>query len=318
MPVVDSHMHVNFLGWTLDDVIEYLNKNNFDYCWLLSLEEIDPGPWRYEHSSTIDKVYDAYLKYPHRIIPFYAPDPHRDDATDSLEYWYQKGVRGCGELKATLNWDSDYVRRILSTVERLGIPVLFHMEESEARINLRSSAVFDRILYRCLQSSKKIYQIPKRILNTLINVYSPLRNGLEYYTFPGYMLDFATLEIILSDYPNVNFIAHGPMFWKYISADAAAHKEAYPRGAVTGEGIIWRLLKNYPNLYVDLSATSGLNALTRDPLNAKRFLSLFKDKILYGTDNVMEGQRDFLDSLELSQENYKKIYGENASRLISI
>jgi len=321
MSVVDSHMHVNFAGLSLGDVIKYLDKNRIDCCWLLSLEEINPGPWHpgpwlYEHSS-IEDVYDAYLKHPSRIIPFHAPDPHKNNAAAELEYWYQQGIQGCGEMKATLNWGSSSIQKILSTVEKLKIPLVFHMEESEVRIDLRSSSILDRILHRGLITKRKIYQIPKKVLQTLVNRYSPLRNRFEYYTFPGYMLDFASLEVALTDYPDINYVAHGPMFWKHISTDATGGDEMYPKGPVIGEGIVWRLLTDYPNLYADISALSGLNALTRDPLNARKFLSLFKDRILYGTDNFMRELGDFIHSLGLSQEAYKNIFGENASRLIN-
>jgi len=131
------------------------------------------------------------------------------------------------------------------------------------------------------------------------------------------MLDFASLEVALTDYPDINYVAHGPMFWKHISTDATGGDEMYPKGPVIGEGIVWRLLTDYPNLYADISALSGLNALTRDPLNARKFLSLFKDRILYGTDNFMRELGDFIHSLGLSQEAYKNIFGENASRLIN-
>jgi len=314
MTVVDSHMHVNFAGFSLDKIIKYLDKNRIDYCWLLSWEEINPGPWNYQHLS-IEDIYHAYLKYPSRIIPMYAPDPHKENAAAELEYWCQKGIRGCGEMKSTLHWESSKVKKILSTIEKLGIPLVFHMEESKPFLIPYSSALYDKILCRGLQTTRKAYQIPRRALQLLVSLYSPLRNRLKYYTFPGYMLDFASLEIALKDYPNVSFIAHGPMFWKHISTDADASKEVYPKGPVAGEGIIWRLLRNYPNLYADISA-GGFNALTRDTLNAKKFLSLFEDKILYGTDNDTKGQRDFLNSLGLSQGTYRKIYGENACRLV--
>ena len=315
MTVVDSHMHVNFAGFSLDKIIKYLDKNRIDCCWLLSWEEISPEPWHYQHLS-IEDIYDAYLKYPSRIIPMYAPDPHKENAAAELEYWCQKGIRGCGEMKSTLHWESSKVKKILSTIEKLRIPLVFHMEESASRVMLDSSAIYAKILCRGLQTTRKAYQIPRRALQLLVSLYSPLRNRLKYYTFPGYMLDFASLEIALKDYPNVNLIAHGPMFWKYISADAAIRKESYPKGPVVGEGIIWRLLRDYPNLYADISA-GGLNALTRDPPNTKRFLSLFENKILYGTDNIIKGQRDFLNSLGLSQGTYRKIYGENACRLVN-
>lgn len=45
-----------------------------------------------------------------------------------------------------------------------------------------------------------------------------------------------------------------------------------------------KLLREHENLFADISATSGLNALCRDKEYTKRFLTEFSDKILYGTD----------------------------------
>ena len=316
MTLVDSHLHVNIYGFSLSDIIKYLDKERMDYCWLLSWEETNRGPWPYENAS-VEDIYEAYLKHPSRIIPFYAPDPHQNDATAQLENWHKKGIRGCGELKATLNWDSEQVRALLQTARRLKMPVVFHMEESECRDIPYSDKLYDRLLFYGLRMKRKIYKIPQRILQLLVKSYAPLRNRTKSYVFPGYMLEMASLENTLRDYPDVNFVAHGPMFYKHIYADGVIRSEVYPRGPVSGKGIIRRLLRDYPNLYVDISARSGLNALTRDPANAKTFLSVFGDKILYGTDNLVDlGQKDFLESLHLSRTTYRNIYGQNACRLI--
>jgi predicted TIM-barrel fold metal-dependent hydrolase len=45
---------------------------------------------------------------------------------------------------------------------------------------------------------------------------------------------------------------------------------------------------------------------------------MFEDKILYATDNVMKRQREFIASLGLSEITYKKIYGENACRIVNL
>ncbi len=316
MASIDSHVHVNYNGFSSGEIIKYLDRERIDFCWVLSWEEINPGPWIYNHLP-VEDIHEAYLKYPSRIIPFYAPDPQGNDAAAKLENWHSKGIRGCGELKATLNWDSKQVMGILQAARRLKTPVVFHMEESGCRIPY-SEKLFYRLLYYGLETKKKVYKIPQGILQLLVKSYAPLRNKTESFIFPGYMLDMASLENTLRIYPDINFIAHGPMFWKHISADGAIRSEVYPTGLVTGEGIIWRLLSDYPNLYADTSADSGLNAFTRDPENAKRFLSLFEDKILFGTDNVMKGQRGFLNSLTLSKSTFKKICGDNAHRLINI
>jgi predicted TIM-barrel fold metal-dependent hydrolase len=313
---VDSHMHVNFNGFSINEIIEYLDRERIDLCWLLSWEEVSPGLWNYQHLS-IEDIFEAYLKCPSRIVPFYAPDPHRNDAAAALESWHLRGVRGCGEFKATLNWGSEKVKPVLNTVKQLAMPLVFHMQESYEGVVSHSSATFDKFLYRCLTTNRKTYQIPRRMLRALVDHYTPLKNKFKCYIFPGYMLDFASLEIVLADFPDVNFIGHGPMFWNHISTDAATRREEFPGGPVSGEGIIWRLLREYPNLHADISGYSALNALTRDSAKAKKFLSLFEDKVLYGTDNVMKGQKEYLDSLRLPKSICNKIYGENALKLIN-
>jgi len=299
--LVDAHMHVNFNHFAADDLVRYLDSNRIDCCWLLTWEEAHPGKWPYQHLS-IEDVFDAYSKYPLRIIPMYAPDPTADDAAVKLDSWYRKGIRGCGELKTTLNWDSPKLRALLAAAAKLSVPVVFHMEEARSISTLRSSAIYDRLICAGIQLAARTY---------------PLKNRLEHLTFPGYLLDCASLERALNDFRELNFVAHGPMFWKHISADAPLRREIQPTGPVTGEGMIWRLLREHPNLYADISATSGFNALARDPRNAKTFLSTFADRILYGTDNVIADQRGFLDSLGLSSRTYSRIYGENAFSLIS-
>jgi len=310
-------MHVDFNGYSLKRIINYLDINKIDRCWLLTWEETNPGPWSYK-PLPIETVYEAFLEYPTRIIPFYAPDPHRSDAALSLENWNKKGIRGCGELKATINWNSSDMIPIFQMLRKYQMPLLFHMEESEYR-DIRYSYAFDNRLFHLeLDDSKKIYRVPRRVLQILINNFTPLKIRNKSYYFPGYMLDFASLENTLRENPDICLVAHGPMFWIYMSGDVIDSSNLLPKGPVRHEGIIWRLLRQYPNLRADISGASGLNALTRDPENAKRFLSMFENKILFGSDNVIKGRREFLDSLRLSKSTYQKVYGENASNLLAI
>jgi uncharacterized protein len=315
MNCIDSHLHANYNGLSLKDIIKYLDQQRIDACWLLTWEEVNPGHWEYTHLS-VETVYQAYLEYPTRIIPFYAPDPHKELASSELENWCQKGIRGCGELKATLNWNSIEVKSILKTVAKLSLPIVFHMEESRHYEIPCSDAIFDKVLFYGLRTKRRIYQIPRYFLKVLSDKYTPLKNRAKDYYFPGYMLDFASLEASLKEYPSINFVGHGLMFWKYLAADGHNSDNALPRGPINGEGIIWRLLRENPNLYADVSGLSGLNALTRDPQNARKFLSLFEDKILFGTDNFLRGQKAFLDSLKLNKSTYNRIYGVNAGRIM--
>ncbi|PIP15908.1 MAG: amidohydrolase, partial [bacterium (Candidatus Ratteibacteria) CG23_combo_of_CG06-09_8_20_14_all_48_7] len=47
------------------------------------------------------------------------------------------------------------------------------------------------------------------------------------------------------------------------SGDGQYDKTAYPAGKVVPGGKVVAMLRHYPNLYGDLSAGSGLNALKR-------------------------------------------------------
>lgn len=95
--------------------------------------------------------------------------------------------------------------------------------------------------------------------------------------------DLSGLEQVLKDFPRVNFIAHGVEFWANMSKGVAG-TEAYPKGQVAPNNPVETLLSGYGNLYADVSANSGYNALTRDPEYGSVFVRRFAHKLLYGTD----------------------------------
>src|SRR5581483_3601463 len=59
---------------------------------------------------------------------------------------------------------------------------------------------------------------------------------------------------------------------------------SYPTGPVKPGGLTDKMLSDYPNLYGDLSANSGRNALARDPDFAADFLKRHQDKLMLGSD----------------------------------
>jgi predicted TIM-barrel fold metal-dependent hydrolase len=92
-----------------------------------------------------------------------------------------------------------------------------------------------------------------------------------------------TFEGILKAYPKTTFIGHADAFWANVSADY--HNEAaYPAGPIKRGGITDRLLADYANLYGDLAANSGNNAMTRDPEFTGGFLDRHQNKLLFGSD----------------------------------
>ena len=104
-------------------------------------------------------------------------------------------------------------------------------------------------------------------------------------------------------------------------------RNTYPKGKVI-PGRIWELMREYSNLYCDLSAGSGANALMRDRDNAVAFLTEFQDRIYYGCDICASVNRhpyllnEFLDTLmadgSLSETVYRKICRENALALLGL
>jgi len=319
---IDSHLHINFNDYSLEKIISYLDKNKIDQCWLLTWEEINHSKCDnpYIHLS-IEDVFEAYQKYPSRIIPMYAPDPNRIDVCEILKSYYKKGIKGCGELKVSLNWNSDKINILLKCINILGIPLIFHMENKRYFEVPPIYSNYEQFLLR-FSNTKHLLGFPKKIASIFEILFNrPLvkqKKNIQYL-FPGYLLDFASLETRLQEYPNIKFIGHGPFLWKGISSDFAFTPSMSPQTPIVEKGIISILLEEYDNFFIDLSAGSGYNALTRDPDFTKRFLNKYYNKILYGTDNFSLGLKEFLDSLKLSKNKYKMIYGdgENAYNILS-
>lgn len=94
---------------------------------------------------------------------------------------------------------------------------------------------------------------------------------------------FKDFEAVLKNYPKTRFIGHADAFWANISADYA-NETAYPSGKIKRGGITDKWLSDYPNLFADLSANSGNNALSRDPEFTGGFLRRHEDKLIFGSD----------------------------------
>jgi hypothetical protein len=93
------------------------------------------------------------------------------------------------------------------------------------------------------------------------------------------------LEPYLKRYPRVRIIGHAQTWWAHISAEVPPPEQTlYPKGPVKRGGVIDRLLGDYANLYADLSAGSGYNALARDEEFTAGFLERHRKKLLFGSD----------------------------------
>jgi predicted TIM-barrel fold metal-dependent hydrolase len=107
---------------------------------------------------------------------------------------------------------------------------------------------------------------------------------LLHFQHEMYNLGFDRFYKVLEKYPKVNFIGHAQTWWANIDKHHADQKVLYPKGKVTPGGLTDKYLSDYPNIFGDMSAGSGLNSMTRDEDHARGFLDRHRDKLLYGSD----------------------------------
>jgi uncharacterized protein len=150
---------------------------------------------------------------------------------------------------------------------------------------------------------------------------------LLHFQHETYNLGFARFHKILEKFPTVNFIGHAQTWWGNIDKDHD-QKVMYPKTPVTKGGITDRYLADYANMYGDMSAGSGLNALLRDEDHARGFLDRHQNKLMYGSDcsdnqpntDKCSGSQQLAAIRRLSpnQKIVRKILYENAARVLKI
>jgi predicted TIM-barrel fold metal-dependent hydrolase len=107
---------------------------------------------------------------------------------------------------------------------------------------------------------------------------------LMHWQFEMYNYGFERFYKMLEQYPTVNFIGHAQTWWGNIDRNHHDQSVMYPKGPVTAGGPTDRYLSDFPNMFGDLSAGSGLNALTRDEDFTRDFLVRHQNKLLFGSD----------------------------------
>lgn len=98
-----------------------------------------------------------------------------------------------------------------------------------------------------------------------------------------YNTGYPQFDKMLRAYRRTNFIGHGDLFWAHIAADVPTDR-GYPSGPIKAGGLTDRWLSDFPNLYADMSANSGNNALSRDTEFSRGFITRHKSKLIFGSD----------------------------------
>ena len=175
----------------------------------------------------------------------------------------------------------------------------------------------DRLMQNLLKCAERA------ALPLLFDMTARLGTSYGIYDDPG----MPQLERCLDRYPDLIFIGHGPAFWAEISTlRDPDDRTGYPRYPILAEGQVAKFMRKYPNLWVDLSAGSGANAMLRDMEYAGHFMHEFADRILFGTDICYPDQEvpqpkilfDLLANGSIDQKMFDGIARKNAYRLLGL
>ena len=289
--IIDSHQHVFWHGRDDAGLVADMDACGIDLAWLLSWEiapwednsgfhaVLNPSHSRSDGTHAGIPLGDLILarnRYPHRFILGYCPHPMIGDAAALFESAYHMHhVRVCGEWKFRMLFDDPRCLNLFQKAGELGCPVVLHLDHP----------------------------------------FRPNEAGQPTYRPHWYGGTLSNLQRALEACPNTNFIGHAGGFWREISGDADTQTDIRPTGRVQPGGRLISLLNDYPNLYADLSAGSGLNAMKRDPEFTREFLVRFADRLLFGRDYYGNELMNFLRSLELSSTVWNAITCQNARQL---
>lgn len=294
MGIIDSHMHVHYHGLDASGLIHEMDSFGIDKSWLLTwfippdehvpsshkvFSPLNVRPDGTHVGSPLKDVLNAVRQYPNRFIPGFCPWPASIQAADEFEVAVEMhGVRVCGEWSYRMLLDDPRSIELFRRAGKLKCPVVLHIDVS--------------------------------FLPNIDCV--PVYQEFWYGGMPG------PLERALQASPDTIFIGHAPGFWRYISGDAEEDPDMYPKGPIQPGGELIRLFDDYPNLYADLSAGSGLGALIRNVDQGRQFLVKYSDRLLFGRDAPGNVLQDHLKKLNLPVDVWNSITKVNANRLINL
>jgi uncharacterized protein len=182
--------------------------------------------------------------------------------------------------------------------------------------------------------SAKLYWDDPRVLN-LLEACSRVGFPVTFHTSTTGTGDyglvdeigFPRFEKVLKNFPNLIFFGHSQAFWAEISGEVSLEdKISYPNGPVLPGGAVPRLMRTYKKLYADISANSGLGALTRDEAFAYDFINEFHEQTIFGLDYcLIEIERQHITWLKTAKEKgnisavaYENIMYRNICRVLKL
>ncbi len=285
--IVDCHNHPDWWGHNLDKYLDNMDQYHIDVTWLLSWEaprdEWDPTCFHCCPHPGADGP-----------IPFRRCLSYVERAPDRFVLGYSPDPRRPESIDV-----------LQGAVETYGVRVY-----GELKL---------RMMYDNPDALRMFRFCGEKGLPVTVHIDYEFDTGRKYprpnWWYGGGIEAF---ERAIRACPETTFLGHAPGFWAHISGDGKDAKEAYPKGKVEPGGKLITLLRECPNLYCDLSAGSGHNALARDLEFALDFLLEFQDRCLYARDYFDHKHQEFLNALDVAQDVLDKIYSANALKLVPL
>jgi predicted TIM-barrel fold metal-dependent hydrolase len=285
--IIDAHNHPDWRGYNLEKCLADMDANGIDIAWLLSWEtpvdEVDPT----KNATTPGTLEGGPVPFA-RCLSYVERAPGR----------FLPGF--CPDPRRP-----DAVDRLKAMKDTYGVRICGEMKL--------------RMMYDNWDAIRLFRFCGREGLPVTVHLDYEFDTGASYprpnWWYGGGIEAF---ERAVRACPDTAFLGHAPGFWSHISGDDRFDKESYPAGPVLPGGKVPALMRQYPNLYCEISARSGWNALNRDHAFTREFLHEFQDRVLYARDSFDTCHRELLDSLGLDAGVLAKIYAGNAMRLVPL
>ena len=281
--IIDIHNHADYHKYNVEKMLQNMDKYGIDITCLVSWEcpvtDYDPA------------TKEWFSPFSDMPVPFERCVSYKEKAPDRFLLGYAPDPR-----------KPDSISRLKAAIEMYDISMC-----GELKLRMMYDNPDAVRLYRvCGENGLPVL------------MHFDYEVGRGSYPWPSYWFGggIDALERVLALCPETNFIGHAPGFWAHISNDEFYKTEPYPDKPVIPGGKIEILLEKYPNLYCDISAGSGHNALNRDRDFSRKFLETWQDRILFGRDSFDNIHKILLESLSLSSNTLKKIYCDNAKSIL--
>jgi len=287
--IIDAHNHIYYHGLNAEGVLGEMDQFGYDVTWLLT--------WYLPPSEHIKNNYRVFN--PCNVRP---DGTHAGATLDDLS-------RACEK------YPNRFVAGYCPCPTEGNAAALF-----EAAYKMHNVRVCGEWSYRTVLDDPRaieLFQAAGELkAPVVLHIDTPYLNGVYQEDWYGGEID--TLERALGKCPNTIFVGHAPGFWRHISGDEKTDSAKYPTGPVAPQGRIFDMFENHKNLWADLSAGSGLNALKRLPDGGIEFLTNYQDRLLFGRDAPGNDLQTYLSDLTMPENVMAKIYSENALRLVPL